>query len=73
MRTTVDLDERRLRELMKLLGVKTKREALHRAMDECLRRARANDLLDLEGKVRFAVSWREMEEQELAAARPRRR
>jgi Arc/MetJ family transcription regulator len=72
MRTTIDLDDRQIRDLMRLLRVRTKREAIHRAMDECLRRGRAGELLALEGKVRFDLDWHEMEGLELGEKRPRR-
>lgn len=73
LRSTVDLDHRRLREQMRLPCGKSNRETLHRATNERLRRARTGELLALEGKVEFAVGWREMEAQELATWHPRRR
>lgn len=62
MRTTVDLDEHRLREVMRIFRARSKREALHRAMDDCIRRDRAGTLLALAGHLRFDLGWRQMEE-----------
>lgn len=65
MRTTINLVDDLIRELMRVSGVKRKREAIHLAISEFLRRKRIEGLLALEGKVHLDLDWRELEEQEL--------
>jgi len=67
MRTTLDLDEALLKELMASTKAKTKTEAIHRAIAAYLRRKKTEGLLALEGKIRFDLTWQEMEAQELKA------
>ena len=67
MRTTLNLDEALIKDLMATTKAKTKTEAIHQAISGFLRRKKIERLLDLEGKIRFDLSWQEMEEQELAA------
>lgn len=65
MRTTLDLDEDLVKELMAVTGAKTKTEAVHLAISELLRRKKIEGLLALEGKIRLDIDWRELEEREL--------
>lgn len=51
MRTNVVLDDRLVAEGMKLTGTKTKKELIHRALSDWVRRKRQRRLLALEGKV----------------------
>lgn len=44
VRTTVDLPEDKLQEAQRLLGTKTKRETLERALDEAIRAAKADEI-----------------------------
>jgi hypothetical protein len=88
MRTTVDLDEARLEELMRLLKVRTKRAALEYVIEEGIRRARAEEVIAMEGTLTGLRDWREQKAEEArlerqktkrleaaiaAASRPRRR
>lgn len=45
MKTTIDLDEAKLLSLMKLTGIKTRKEAVNYALTEGERLARVNDVL----------------------------
>jgi Arc/MetJ family transcription regulator len=45
MKTTVDLDEKKLRNVMKLKGIKTRKEAIDYALAEAERRAKLDVLL----------------------------
>lgn len=45
MKTTIDLDEKKLRNVMKLKGIKTRREAIDYALAEAERRAKLDVLL----------------------------
>lgn len=67
MRTTLSLDDGLIKELMVVTGAKTKIEAIHLAISEFLRRKKIEGLLALEGKIRFDLDWRELEERELKA------
>ncbi|MCZ7624540.1 MAG: type II toxin-antitoxin system VapB family antitoxin [Candidatus Methylomirabilis sp.] len=50
MRTTINLDDELVTELMHVSGVKRKREAIHLAISEFLRRKKIEGLLALEGR-----------------------
>ena len=67
MRTTINLDDDLIKELIRVSAVKQKREAIHLAIAEFLRRKKIEGLLALEGKVHLDLDWRELEEQELKA------
>ena len=73
MRTTINLDNELIKELMHVSGVRRKREAIHLAISEFLRRKKIEGLLALEGKVHLDLDWRELEEQELKAQAERER
>ncbi|MFQ5881584.1 MAG: type II toxin-antitoxin system VapB family antitoxin [Candidatus Methylomirabilales bacterium] len=73
MRTTLDLDEGLVNELMAVTGAKTKTEAIHLAISEFIRRKKIEGLLALEGKVALDLDWRELEERELKAQEQRER
>ena len=51
MRTTLDLNEELLDEVLKATGEKSKGKALNKAMEEYLRRHQLKKLLDLQGKL----------------------
>lgn len=65
MRTTLDLDENLVKELMAVTGAKTKTEAIHLAIRELVRRRKLERLKGLSGKIRLDLDWRELEEREL--------
>ena len=73
MRTTINLDDDLIKELIRVSGVKQKREAIHLAIAEFLRRKKIEGLLALEGKVHLDLDWRELEERELKAQAERER
>lgn len=64
MRTTVNLDDRLVKEASAVTGAHTKNELLHSGMLELVRRRRIEDLLDLIGKPllrsdrRALLAWR---------------
>lgn len=53
MRTNIDIDDDILREVQRLTGAKTKREAVDLALRELVARHRRLGLLRLRGKVRW--------------------
>jgi len=53
MRTNIDIDDSVLKEVQRLTGAKTKREAVDLALRELVARYRRLGLLRLKGKVRW--------------------
>ncbi|MBI2467449.1 MAG: type II toxin-antitoxin system VapB family antitoxin [Candidatus Rokubacteria bacterium] len=65
MRTTMSLDDRLVKELMRVTGAKTRTAAIHLAISEFVRRKKLEGLKALTGKIRIADHWQELEEIEL--------
>jgi Arc/MetJ family transcription regulator len=59
MRTTLALREDLIEEVKALSGVKTKKDAVEKALEEFVRRRKAKKLLDLEGKVELSFTLEE--------------
>lgn len=53
MRTNIDIDDALIDEVMKVANVKTKKEAVHLALQEFLKAKKKKDLFDLAGKIQF--------------------
>ena len=53
MRTNIDIDDALIDEVMKVANVKTKKEAVHLALQEFLKVKKKKDLFDLAGKIQF--------------------
>ena len=53
MRTNIDLDDNLVREAFKLTGARTKRELVHLALGDLVRRLRKRNLTALGGQIRF--------------------
>jgi len=53
VRTNIDLDDDLVREAFELTGAKTKRDLVHRALGELVRRLRSRNLAALAGQIRF--------------------
>lgn len=60
MRTTLVIKEDLLEEAKALSGVKTKRKAVERALEEFIRRRKAKKLLDFEGKIELSYSLNDL-------------
>lgn len=60
MRTTLFIKEDLLEEVKALSGVKTKRKAVERALEEFIRRRKAKKLLDFEGKIELSYTLNEL-------------
>lgn len=73
MRTTLNLQDGLIRDLMAVTGAKTKTEAIHLAVSEFLRRKKIEGLLALEGRLPLDLDWRAQEELELKAQAERER
>jgi hypothetical protein len=65
MRTTLNLDEDLIKDLMAVTEARTKVEAIHLAVSEFVRRRKLEGLKALSGKVHIAENWQEIEEMEL--------
>jgi len=59
-RTNIELDEKLVKQAMKLFGKKSKKELVNFALNELIRRERAKGILSLEGKVKWEGDLREM-------------
>ena len=53
MRTNIVLEDALVQEAFALTGARTKRELVHLALDELVRRRRKRDLTELAGKIRL--------------------
>jgi Arc/MetJ family transcription regulator len=60
MRTTLAIREELLEEVKTLSGVKTKKEAVEKALEEFVHRRKAKKLIDMEGKVELSFDLDEM-------------
>jgi len=60
MRTNIDLDEKLIREIIRKTKAKTKREAVHEALENYVKWLRQRELLDLKGKVIWEGNLAEM-------------
>ena len=73
MRTTMILEDRLIKELMRVTGAKTRTQAVNQAISEFLRRRKLEGLKALSGKIRIADDWQELEEVEMKAQEGRER
>lgn len=60
IRTNIELDEKLVKQAMRLFGKKTKKELVNFALNELIRRERAKGVLSLEGRVKWEGDLREM-------------
>lgn len=60
MRTTVDIDEDLIREVMKLLEVRTKREAVKRSLEAVVREQRRRRLCGKLGRMQLGLTMDEL-------------
>lgn len=65
MRTTLDLNEKLIRELMDVTAAKTKTEAIHQAAAELIRRKKLNQLKSLSGAIHLDLDWKGLEQVEI--------
>jgi len=61
MRTTVDIDERLLAEAMRLLNVRTKKEAIRRSLENLVQTKRRELLRKKLGQTDLALTLEELE------------
>ncbi len=65
MRTTLDLDEKLITELMEVTSAKTKTDAIHQAAAELIRKKKLERLKALSGKLQLDFDWKKQEQVEL--------
>ena len=65
MRTTLDLDEKLIRQLMNVTAAKTKTDAIHQVAAELIRRKKLDQLKSLSGTIHLDLDWKRMEAVEL--------
>ena len=59
-RTNIELDDRFLKEGLKLTHLKTKKELVNYALQELVKRLKRKKILEMEGKVKWEGSLEEM-------------
>jgi Arc/MetJ family transcription regulator len=64
MRTTLDLDEHLISQLLKATNARTKTEAIHMAAAEFIRRRTVERIKALRGKVALADNWKTLRDLE---------
>ena len=65
MRTTLDVDDGLLEELVKVTGEKSKNKAVNKALAEYIRRKKIEELISMFGKIDMIDNLEELEEIEL--------
>jgi len=60
LRTNIELDEKLVKEAMRLTCKKTKKELVNYALEELVKRFRRKKILEIEGKVRWSGDLDEM-------------
>jgi Bacterial antitoxin of type II TA system, VapB len=65
MRTTLDLNEKLIRELMDVTSAKTKTDAIHQAAAELIRRKKLDRLKSLSGVIHLELDWNKLEQAEI--------
>jgi Arc/MetJ family transcription regulator len=68
-RTNVELDEKLVKEGMRLFKKKTKKDLIHFALTELIRREKAKGILDLEDEVEWEGDLKEMRKARFANSR----
>lgn len=68
-RTNVELDEKLVKEGMRLFKKKTKKDLIHFALSELIRREKAKGILDLEGEIEWEGDLKEMRKARFANSR----
>jgi len=64
MRTTINIDDALFEKIMRLVGAKTKTEAVNKALREFVRLKAKDELLNLRGGVALEDNWQDLREGE---------
>ncbi len=65
MRTTLNISDALMKELMSVTDAKTKTKAIDAAIREYIRKRKIKKLQSLSGKIEIVDNWRELRESEL--------
>ena len=65
MRTTINLKEKIVQEVMHITGAKNKSQAINEALEAYVREKRVKKLLELKGKLNLDENWKALREMEL--------
>ena len=65
MRTTLNLSDHLMAQLLRVHPFRSKTEAIHAAIREFIQRRRAQKLVSLFGKIDIDADWRKQEEEEI--------
>ncbi len=57
MRTNVVIDDKLIQEALRLSNLKTKKEIIHKALEEFIQNRKRLDLREVRGKIRFAEGY----------------
>ena len=57
MRTNVVIDDKLIQEALRLSNLKTKKELIHKALEEFIQNRKRLDLREVRGKIRFAEGY----------------
>lgn len=60
MRTNIEIDSKLIADAMKLYGIKTKKEAVDKALELFVRMKKQSEVLKLKGKVKWEGDLRKM-------------
>lgn len=71
-RTNIDLDDTLVHKALKMTGAKTKRELVHRALEDLVRKEYRKGILKFEGKIRWEGSLEEMRKNRYDSGRYKR-
>lgn len=62
MRTTINVNDSIIEDIIQLTGAKSKTDAVNKALDDYVRLKRKQLLLSLPGKIKIDVDWRKTRE-----------
>ncbi len=57
MRTNVVIDDKLIQEALRLSNLKTKKELIHKALEEFIQNRKRLDLREVRGKIQFAEGY----------------
>ncbi len=65
MRTTINIKEDIIKQVIAITGAKNKSQAINQVLEAFVREKRTQKLLDLKGKLNLEENWQKLREMEL--------
>jgi len=65
MRTTINIKEKTVKEVMHITGAKNRSQAINEALEAYVQEKRMKKLLELKGKLNLDENWKALREMEL--------